>query len=223
MKTIADNLESVRERIARAAERSGRGPTSVGLVAVTKGQGPEVVRSLWQLGHRDFGENRVQEALSKVNLPLPDARWHMIGPLQANKINKLIPHVALVHSLDSLEIAVALSQRAARQARRISVLLEVKTSAEPAKHGVDPARAVELYARLVDLPGLSPRGLMTIAPIAGPNVVRSSFRTLQHLFDALQSLVPPPDILSMGMSDDFELAIEEGATLVRIGRALFAS
>ena len=223
MKTIADNLESVRERIARAAARSGRDPTSVGLVAVTKGHGPEVVRSLWQLGHRDFGENRVQETLSKVNLPLPDARWHMIGPLQANKINKLIPHVALVHSLDSLEIAVALSQRAVRQARRIAVLLEVKTSAEPAKHGVDPARAVELYARLVDLPGLSPRGLMTIAPIGGPDVVRKSFRTLQHLFDALQRLVPPPDILSMGMSDDFELAIEEGATLVRIGRALFAS
>jgi pyridoxal phosphate enzyme (YggS family) len=223
MMTIADNLDSVRERIARAAARSGRDPSSIGLVAVTKGQGPAVVRSLWQLGQRDFGENRVQEALSKFQLPLPDARWHMIGPLQANKINKLIPHVALVHSLDSLEIAVALSQRAARQARRIPVLLEVKTSTEPAKHGVDPAVAVELYARLLDLPGLLPRGLMTIAPMAGPEVVRESFRTLRQHFDALHTLVPPPDVLSMGMSDDFELAVEEGATLVRIGRALFAS
>ena len=217
--SLADNLARVRERLAGAADRAGRSAADVSLVAVTKGCDGDTVRALWELGLRDFGENRVQEALSKREGAPPGSRWHLLGPLQENKINKVLPWVHLIQSVDSLELGRALAARAARHGRRVPVLLEVKTSAEPAKHGFVPAVVPEAYAALRALPELDVQGLMTMAPFTDDTqAVRRSFQVARRLFDDLHALAPR--WLSMGMSDDLEIAVEEGATMVRVGRAL---
>jgi PLP dependent protein len=217
---LAENLARVRERIDQAARRAERRPDAVKLLAVTKGLGPDVVQTLWRLGLRDFGESRVQEALPKI-AAAPAASWHLIGHLQENKINKVLPWVSMIQSVDSYALAQAISARATKQGRTVPILLEVKTSEEPAKHGFDPESAAVAYATVADLPGVSLQGLMTIAPLTtDTSRLRQSFRTLRHLFERLQVFQPPPRILSMGMSDDLELAVEEGSTLVRVGRAL---
>jgi pyridoxal phosphate enzyme (YggS family) len=216
---LADNLARVRERLAAAAARSGRNPGAIQLVAVTKGHGADVVRALWELGLRDFGENRVQEAVPKMSLELPGARWHLIGHLQENKINKVLPHVHCIQSIDSLSLAQAVDQRAARLNRRVPVLLEVKTSPEPSKHGVAPEAAGEVFAGLRACANLEP--LMTLAPhAAGAAATHRCFAGLRRLQESLQASGAAAPVLSMGMSDDFEAAIEEGSTMVRIGRAL---
>jgi len=223
MPGLADNLARVRERIAAAAARSGRSPEVILLVAVTKGHGAAVVRALWELGLRDFGENRVQEAVPKMALELPGARWHLIGHLQENKINKVLPLVHWIQSIDSLALGRAVDVRAQRLGRRIPVLLEVKTSTEPSKQGVGPEAALEVYSGLRDCAGLEPRGLMTMAPYAAdPGETHRCFAALRHLQERLQAAGEPATVLSMGMSDDFEAAVEEGSTMVRIGRALVA-
>ena len=220
--SLVDNLERVRERVARAALRAGRRDADVSLVAVTKGCGVDTVRGLWELGLRDFGENRVQEALTKIDAAPPGCRWHLIGTLQANKINKVLPWVSLVQSVDSLSLGRALAERAGRQERRLPVLLEVRTSAEPAKHGFVPEAVPEAYAALVALPGLDVQGLMTMAPFTSDvHAVRRSFQVTRRLFEEVRGL--GARWLSMGMSDDLEIAIEEGATMVRVGRALVGS
>jgi len=217
--SLADNLARVRERLEKAAALAGRRATDVHLVAVTKGCGVEMVRALWELGLCDFGESRVQEALPKLAAAPPEVRWHLIGHLQENKINKILPWVHLLQSLDSLPLARALDLRAQRLGRRLPVLLEVKTSVEPSKHGFAPEAIPEAYATVAALPGLEPQGLMTMAPWSGDNdAVRRSFAQARRLFEALPP--PAPRLLSMGMSDDLEIAVEEGATMVRVGRAL---
>jgi pyridoxal phosphate enzyme (YggS family) len=223
MPGLADNLARVRERMVRAAARAGRPPEAVELVAVTKGCGPDVVRGLWELGLRDFGENRVQEALPKTTLAMPGARWHLIGHLQENKINKVLPWVHLIHSVDSPALGRALDLRAGRRGCRIPVLVEVKTSAETTKHGVAVERALDVCAELAALPGLELRGLMTIAAYeASTAELRKAFATVRRIGEELLRQRTPATVLSMGMSDDFEIAIEEGATMVRLGRALVA-
>lgn len=223
MPDLHDNLQRVRERVARAAERSGRDAAQVRLVAVTKGCGPATVRGLWQLGLREFGENRVQEAVTKMALDLPGVRWHLIGHLQANKINKILPHVGMVQSLDSWRLATALDDRARRLGRRVPVLLEVKTSSEDTKHGVEPEAVPEIYGRVAELPGLELEGLMTIGPLDDTGGARRrSFRQCREIFERLRVSGTPPRILSMGMSEDLEAAIEEGANMIRVGRALCA-
>lgn len=221
MAGLAENLERVRERVAHAAGRAGRSAADVTLIAVTKGQQAATVRELYALGVRDFGENRVQEALPKLELPLPGVRWHLIGHLQENKINKILGRIFLLQSLDSLALAQALDQRAGREARRLPALLEVKTSPEPGKHGFELGLAEEVYRAVAALPGLELRGLMTMAPYAaaGP-VLRDCFASLRRLQERLRDCAAPPAVLSMGMSDDFEVAVEEGSTMVRIGRAI---
>lgn len=217
---VAENLARVRDRIDQAARRAGRPPETVTLLAVTKGLGPDVVQTLWQLGLHDFGESRVQEALPKI-AAAPAARWHLIGHLQENKINKVLPWVCMIQSVDSYALAQAISARATKQSRTVPILLEVKTSAEPAKHGFAPESAPDAYAAVAELAGVSLQGLMTIAPLTDDTArLRRSFRTLQQLFERLQAFQSPPRILSMGMSDDLEIAIEEGSTMVRVGRAL---
>jgi pyridoxal phosphate enzyme (YggS family) len=219
MPELAQNLALLRERLARAAARARRDPAAVTLVAVTKGCGLDVVRDLYELGLRDFGENRVQEALPKMDLDLLGARWHLIGPLQENKINKVLRRVAMVQSIDTVALARAIDRRAAGQGVRLPVLLEVKTSPEPAKHGVAPEAACDAYREIATLPGLEPKGLMTIAPFGATEPeLRRSFAALRRLGEQLRDA--GCEMLSMGMSDDFEIAVEEGSTLVRIGRAL---
>jgi pyridoxal phosphate enzyme (YggS family) len=223
MSSLQDRLEKVRQRM-NAAEQAAHVPAgSVDLVAVTKTHPAQTVRQLYDLGIRQFGESRAQELVAKVPELPDDVSWHMIGHLQENKINKVLPHAALIQSVDSLRLAQAISKRAERLQRVVPVLLEVKTDPEAAKSGVEPEQARDVYAQLTDLPGLALRGLMTMAPNTTEEAtVRRSFQQLRRLFESLASVDPAPEVLSMGMSQDFEWAIQEGATMVRIGRALVA-
>ncbi len=205
-------LPEVLDRIAAAARAAGRDPAEVGLVAVTKGQDPKAIRRK-VLAYGDFplGESRVQEALPKL-AALPDARFHFIGPLQRNKA-RFMDRFALVHSLDRLAVAEAIARRSARS---VAVLVEVNVGREPQKHGVLPEALPDFLARLGALP-LRVRGLMTVASRgAEPARLRAVFAELSRLADRYN--LPER---SMGMSEDFELAVAEGATLVRIGRAIF--
>ena len=221
MPSLADNLERVRERIARAAERAGRNADDVTLIAVTKGHDGDAVQQLWAAGQRRFGENRIQEALPKVQAAPAGAEWHWIGHLQANKINKVLPWVCMIQAVDGLDLARALAQRLAPHDRILPVLLEVKTSREPAKQGITPDGLAEVAGGMAALPYLRLAGLMTMAPLAAPeSELRRCFGALRDLAGTLRW--PHSPVLSMGMSDDFEIAIDEGSTMVRVGRAVMA-
>jgi pyridoxal phosphate enzyme (YggS family) len=222
MADLATNVADVRARIAAAADRSGRHTEDVTLVAVSKTVNAARIRDAVALGLRLFGENRVQEARDKIPA-VPGASWHLIGSLQRNKAREAVRLFQVIESVDSEALAEELSHRAAQQERVLDVLMQVNVAREPQKHGAAPDEAAALVRRLAGLPGLRLRGLMTIAPlVSNPEEVRPVFRALRELRDGLQretgiSLAE----LSMGMSDDFEVAIEEGATMVRVGRAIF--
>jgi PLP dependent protein len=229
---IAANLATVHERVAAACGRAGRSASDVTLVAVSKTVAAERIRAAWTLGLTDFGENRVQEARQKMPL-LADigARWHMIGHLQSNKAGQAAEMFAMVQSLDSLETAGILSHRLARAGRSMPVLLEVNTGGEETKSGFRPeGGSFESFfvaaQEIASLPGLDVQGLMTVAPIVEePDLARPVFRRLRLLRDELRVRFPQRawQHLSMGMTDDFEVAIEEGATIVRLGRAIFGA
>ncbi|HNQ88831.1 MAG TPA: YggS family pyridoxal phosphate-dependent enzyme [Verrucomicrobiota bacterium] len=220
---LADNLATVRERIARACERAGRDPASVELLAVTKGQPPEVVRAAADLGLTLFGENKVQEARAKIPLCPGRLRWHLIGHLQTNKVRDAVHCFAWIHSVDSLRLAEEIDRQANRQARHLPVLLEVNVAGEANKFGYAPDRLLAELEALNQCRRLEIHGLMTLAPwTPTPERVRPVFRRLADLKARCEErLGAPLAHLSMGMSGDFEVAIEEGATLVRIGTALF--
>jgi PLP dependent protein len=215
---IRANLESVRRRMAAAAERSGRALESVRLVAVTKTVGLDEIRALHELGVRDFGENRVPEALRRIEaLQGLGIRWHMIGHLQTNKANKAVGAFDLIHSLDSLRLARALEAAAARSEASVSALIEVNVSGEESKGGFAPGELGSALDEISRMKYLHADGLMTMAPIvADPEQTRPVFAELRALRDRFALR-----LLSMGMTQDFEVAIEEGANLVRIGTALF--
>lgn len=230
---IAANLERVRERMADAARRADRNPEEITLVAVTKAIEPAMVKQAIALGLRDFGENRVQEAEWKIPL-LPEATWHMIGHLQRNKVKKALLIFDMIHSVDSLRLAQEIDRRASRIGARVPVLLEVNLSGEATKYGFRMAPRVtrgeekEAFFSYVEeilrLYHLEVRGLMTMAPlVAHPEEARPYFQRLRGLREELRERFPQAswEELSMGMTDDFEVAIEEGATMVRIGRAIF--
>jgi pyridoxal phosphate enzyme (YggS family) len=207
-------LPEVLERIERAAQRAGRDPRSIQLVAVTKGHTPEEIRSR-VLAYGDFplGESRIQEALPKMEVL--QAHWHFIGPLQRNKAKAAL-RFELLHSLDSLRLAETLSHHAEQAHLQLPALIELNLSREPQKHGFLLEELPGAYARLRELPGLKLVGFMTIGRQGSPEASRTIFATLSRIADEYG--LPER---SMGMSDDFELAVEEGATLLRIGRALF--
>ena len=214
---VAAGADRVRERIARACERAGREAASVTLVAVSKGQPVEAVRAAAEAGIRQFGENRIQEALPKIEAATAsgiEATWHLVGHLQSNKAKAAAGAFDVIHSVDSTRLLARLD--AAAPAPR-DVLLQVNVAAEAQKQGVAPGEVGALIEAARGASGLRLRGLMTIAPIAAdPEDVRPVFRELR----ALAERFALPE-LSMGMTDDFEVAIEEGATLVRVGRAIF--
>jgi pyridoxal phosphate enzyme (YggS family) len=233
--TLAENVAAIRRRIAEAAERAGRDPASVMVVAVTKTHPPEIIRAAVECGLSDFGENRVEEALPKM-AQLPDLRWHMIGHVQSRKAKEVArAGFVLVHSVDSLRLAERLSRFAQEAGRVQDALLECNVSGEASKSGFsaqDPAvwpALLDEFGKIVSLPGLRVRGLMTMAPLGTDHATaRPFFRRLRELRDAARERAalerwPQSDwaALSMGMTDDFEGAIAEGATLVRIGRAIF--
>lgn len=222
MSTLRQNVALVRERIAGACARAGRDPSSVQLLAVTKLRTPGELVELEQLGLRAFGENRVQ-ALRERAEAFPGIEWHMIGQLQTNKAKYLPPITSWIHSVDRGELAVALDKAYGKAGGVVNVLMEVSISGEESKSGVSPARAAELGATILALPNLRLQGLMTMAPFTEDSrTVREIFRGLASLAEGLRrSLGEPLPHLSMGMSNDFEIAIEEGATIVRIGGALF--
>jgi pyridoxal phosphate enzyme (YggS family) len=225
MPTLADRFAQISDRIHASALRSGRSPQDVQLVAVSKSHPPETLHEAIQAGISVFGENRVQEARAKIPLLPERARWHFIGHLQRNKIRQALPLFDRFHSVDSLETARDLHRIAAELGLFPSVLLEVNLAAESTKFGFPPQSLLDSLDLLLSLDRLQIDGLMCIPPPAPePEHSRPFFRQLRQLRDQIQAEahLPLPQ-LSMGMSDDFEVAIEEGATLVRIGTALFGS
>lgn len=223
---IRRNLAEVQGRIADAARRSGRSPDSIRLVAVTKFVGEAEIRALVEAGCTTLGESRPQQLWEKAaalaGLPI---HWHLIGHLQRNKAKRTVPLVEMIQSLDSMELATTLDRHAQESGKRVPVLLEVNVSGEPAKHGFAPAEVGTLLPELSRLAHLEIHGLMCMASLeGGPEAARRDFAALRELRDRLRGECPDTvrlDELSMGMSGDFEIAIEEGATMVRIGSALF--
>ncbi len=217
-------LADIRRRIEAAERRAARIPGGVTLIGVVKTQPSEAVRAAVELGLRDLGENRVQEAeLHQRDVPRAAARWHMIGHLQRNKINRALEMFDLVHGIDDGDLGEAVASRARAAGRVMPVLVEVNVSGEDSKFGVAPEALPSLLERLAALDGIELRGLMTVgAPVATPEEARGGFARLRTLRDdGERRLGRPLPELSMGMSGDFEVAIEEGATLVRVGTALF--
>jgi hypothetical protein len=208
-----------------ASLRSGRASDSARLIAVTKSANPEQVLELYECGQREFAENRVQDALRKIELLPEDVVWHMVGHLQSNKVNKVLGRFEMIHSLDSLKLAGILSQKSRDREFRTSLLLEVNCSGDSDKSGVLPGDAEEFALSLQDYPGILLRGLMTIGPLGGgERGAREAFRLLREIRDRIRARNAPGlllEELSMGMSEDFEIAIEEGASMVRVGRSLF--
>ena len=238
---IPRNLAQVQERIAEAALRTGRDPADVTLVAVTKTHPVETVVAAYQAGVRHFGENRVEEGIPKIPavhavISGPQPTWHMVGHVQSRKARAVVARLDYVHSLDRPKVARRLSRFAQEAGLTLPVLLECNVSGEETKFGFDlqdwkqdKAGQEAFFAtveQVLALPALSVQGLMTMAPfVADPETVRPVFVNLRALLDALRERFPACDWrhLSMGMTDDFEVAIEEGATMVRIGRAIFGA
>ena len=214
---MADNIAMVRARIATVCDRTGRDPAGVTLIGVSKTHHADAVATAHAAGVSDFGENRIQEAAPKIDEL--EARgiqptWHLIGHLQRNKVATAVERFQHIHSVDSERLAVAIGERATTSIR---IFIEVNVAGEPSKHGVDVADVATLVERVRGLPRLELIGLMTVAPAAlDPDAIRPVFRTLKALADA-NGLAE----LSMGMTGDYEVAIEEGATFVRVGRAIF--
>ena len=225
---IAGRLAAIRARIASAAKRSGRPPEAVRLIAVSKTFGPEAVRAAHAAGQVEFGENRVQEGLAKqaalADLPLG---WHLIGHLQSNKANKVPGAFACVQSVDSVDLLNRLSRAADAGGHVLPVLIQVDLAHEATKSGADPSAVRPMLARSQELPGIRVEGLMLLPPYDDdPEGVRPWFVRLRELRDTLIAEGTPPEQLrelSMGMSHDFEIAIEEGATIVRVGSAIFGT
>jgi pyridoxal phosphate enzyme (YggS family) len=223
--SLADNLASIQQRIGAACARSGRDPASVTLLAVSKGMPPEVVREAADCGLTLFGESKVQEAKAKISLCPGRLRWQMIGHLQSNKCRDAVHCFEMIQSVDSLELAQEVNKWSDKQAKTMPILLEVNLAGESTKFGFKPEQVLAELESINALPRIEVHGLMTIAPwTPEPEKVRLIFRQLRELKTRCEEkLGAPLPHLSMGMSGDFEVAIEEGATIVRIGTVLFGA
>jgi PLP dependent protein len=219
---LADRLAEVHTRIAAAVARGGHGQ-EVTIVAVTKTYGPDAVMSAWELGVRDVGENKVQEAVSKMGEVAVPVRWHLIGHLQRNKA-KAVDRFSLVHSVDSARLADAVARVGEDRGTPIDVLMQVNVAGEEAKGGLAPAETGVEGERWLALRGLRVQGVMTMAPLdADERTLRSTFSGARAVRERLAALGHPATELSMGMSNDYEIAVEEGATMVRLGTVLFGA
>lgn len=219
---LFENLKKVQDRIASACGQAGREPEEITLVAVTKSVEVNSILKAYEWGLRSFGENRVQEAQNKIS-SLREAQWHLIGHLQRNKISKALDlNFDIIESLDSLELAQSLSGKLSSRARTQKVLLEINIANEPKKHGFGPEAAPEAAAKIRELKNLNLVGVMTLGPdLADANLMRPYFAKTRKIFEELKIKNTEFKILSMGMSKDFEVAIEEGASMIRVGRAIF--
>ncbi len=223
MRSIPENLQAVKERIAGAARAAGRDPAAVALLAVSKTHAPALIEQAFGAGQRAFGENYVQEALDKMGtlarLPI---EWHLVGPLQSNKTRLVAERFHWVHTVEREKIARRLSEQRPEGKAPLQVLVQVNVSAEASKSGVAPREAGALAHAVAALPGLRLRGLMAVPePTPDQTIQRARFGELRALYEALQREGLVLDTLSMGMSDDMEAAIAEGSTMVRIGTAIF--
>ncbi|MCX6137190.1 MAG: YggS family pyridoxal phosphate-dependent enzyme [Ignavibacteriales bacterium] len=225
---VAENIRHIRTRIQEACTAAGRSADAVTLIAVTKTFGPELVKEAIAAGVHDIGENYVQELLGKrEHVSNPEIRWHYIGHLQSNKVKYLAEWIHLIHSVDSLGLASEIQKRAEKVGRTVGVLVEVNTSDESSKFGVKPEKALGLLAGVAVFRNIRLEGVMTIGPFEpDPEASRPAFKMLKTIFDeanTLPSIPAPLRHLSMGMTHDFEVAIQEGATMVRIGTAIFGT
>jgi PLP dependent protein len=220
------NLTHIQERIAEAARRAQRAPEEITLIAVSKTKPMELIEAAYEAGQLDFGENKVQE-MDEKHPQLPQAHWHLIGNLQRNKVKYLAPYVHLIHSLDSEKLMKEIDKRAAQAERVIDCLIQINISDEDQKGGADEAMARAMIDRLNDYPHVAIKGVMGLAEFTGDEaVIRGQFRRLRGAAEQLAKLSHPRlsmQEISMGMSGDFEIAIEEGSTMVRVGSAIFGA
>lgn len=224
---LKENLELAEERIRAACQRSGRNRDEVTLVAVSKTKPVEMLREAYDLGVRVFGENKVQEIRDKYDVMPADTEWHMIGHLQTNKVKYIVDKVKLIHSVDSLKLAHAIEKEAGKHDRVVDILLEVNVAEESSKFGLKMSEVIPVFKEIRELDHLRIRGLMTIAPfVEDPEENRPIFADLHKLYvDIKEKNIDNGTVsmLSMGMTNDFEVAIEEGATMVRIGTGIFGA
>ena len=222
---IKENLENVRANIKNAAERAGRNINDITLIAVSKTKPAEMIKDAYDAGVRDFGENKVQEIADKYPVLPDDIRWHLIGHLQTNKVKYIIDKVTMIHSVDSLHLAQEISRQAVKHDTCVDILIEVNVADEESKFGVSVSDAPKICEEISCLPGIRIRGLMTVAPfVSDPEENRPVFCALRQLLVDIGSKNidnVSMDCLSMGMSGDYEVAVEEGATFVRVGTSIF--
>lgn len=222
---IKENLEIVKQNMRDACKKSGRDPESVRLIAVSKTKPVEDVQKAYQCGCRDFGENKVQELVEKYEKMPKDIRWHMIGHLQRNKVKYIVDKVYLIHSVDSVRLAEEISREAVKKQVTVSVLVEVNVAGEDSKFGTTSEEAVSLVEEIAKLPGICVKGLMTIAPyVENAEENRLYFAKLKQIYvDIIQKNIDNVcmEELSMGMTGDYEIAITEGATYIRVGTGIF--
>lgn len=222
---IAENIAAIRENIRIAAEKSGRDPKDILLLAVTKTQPVPVIEEAMACGLTSLGENRVQELLDKYEVIGEKASWHLIGHLQTNKVRYILEKAALIHSVESLRLAEEINRRAEKIGRRMPVLVEVNIAKEPSKFGILPEDCESFLRQIATLPAIEVKGLMTVAPfVENPEENRVYFRKMKELLvdmNAKKIDNIAMDTLSMGMSGDYRVAVEEGATIVRVGTSIF--
>lgn len=224
---LKDNFETVEKNVANACARAGRDRSEVTLIAVSKTKPVEMLREVYDAGARDFGENKVQEICEKYDKLPSDIKWHMIGHLQRNKVKQVIDKVTLIHSVDSYRLAQEISVQAQKKGLSIPILIEVNIAGEESKFGISADDTIQLVEEIAALPNLKIQGLMTIAPyVVNPEENRLYFRQIKQLsVDIKNKNIDnvSMDILSMGMTGDYEVAIEEGATMVRVGTGIFGA
>lgn len=224
MSNISENLKIIKENIKQAATKSGRKPEDIKLLAVSKTIAPEIIQQAIDLGLTELGENKVQEIMSKYEL-LPEAKWHLIGHLQTNKVKYIVDKVEMIHSVDSLKLATEISKRASAINKPMNVLIEINIGNEESKHGVPIEEAEALAVEISRLDNINVKGLMTVAPfVENPEDNRDYFKQMYKLFIDIQSKNYnniSMEFLSMGMTNDYEVAIEEGANIIRVGTGLF--
>lgn len=222
---IKDNMQAVQARIDMACSKSGRDSKDVTLIAVSKTKPLEMLREAYEAGARDFGENKVQELNDKIPEMPSDIRWHMIGHLQRNKVKYIVDKVYLIHSVDSYRLAEEISKEAVKKSVEVNILVEVNVALEESKFGTTLEEATILVEQIAKLPGIHIRGLMTIAPfVENEEENREYFRKLKQLsVDIMHKNIDNTsmDVLSMGMTGDYRVAVEEGATYVRVGTGIF--
>lgn len=225
--SISNNLKHIQEEIRIAACQAGRDPSEITLVAVSKTYGPEAINEAISAGAMDIGENKVQEILDKYEKVLP-VRWHMIGHLQTNKVKYILDKVSMVHSVDSLKLAKEISRRCLAAEKRMDILIQINGGMENNKYGISSEEVPELAKKIrEECPGVRIRGLMCVMPyLEDPEEVRPFFRQAKEVFDRCREVMEDKegfDCLSMGMSHDFHVAIQEGATHVRVGTSIFGA